>query len=119
VDAAYAYRFGDPQHDAIVVSLERDGELLSQAFRFPVGFPTEAVEAEVSATWGGNCVRVASDRLLYGVRIHAPGLVSSDDAFCVEPGRVRTVAVTGTARDEVGEITAVNLSGGIRITSQG
>jgi beta-mannosidase len=33
VDASYAYRFGPPGHDAIVVALEQDGAVVSEAVR--------------------------------------------------------------------------------------
>ncbi len=47
VDAAWAFRFGPPMQDAIVVSLERDGSpergsnVIGQAVRFPAGRPLQ------------------------------------------------------------------------------
>ncbi len=42
VDAAYAYHFGPPAHNAIVVSLETPEDmLLSQSMHFPVGRPLQ------------------------------------------------------------------------------
>ncbi|HSP20070.1 MAG TPA: hypothetical protein VLQ79_11180, partial [Myxococcaceae bacterium] len=64
VDAAWAYRFGPPSHDAIVISLERDladgsvaddpPEVLSQSVRFPAGPPgsrESAAQLGLSATF--------------------------------------------------------------------
>jgi beta-mannosidase len=130
VDAAWAYRFGPPAQDAIVVSLLRDleqgSELLSQAFHFPAGRPM-TLEPErrlgLSASVAGDpdgTVRltVATRRLAYGVRIHVPGFAPSDDAFSIEPGGARTVTLRpALAREPVngGWITALNLLGRVAI----
>ena len=108
VDASYAYRFGDPQHDLIVATLEGpDGgsEPISQAFRFPVGRPTDTADAaalglEASARSDGDDVvlTVRSRRLAYGVRVHADGLTPDDDAFSVEPGGHRVVRLRAGSR---------------------
>ena len=130
VDAAWAYRFGPPAQDAIVVSLERDGaegaELLSQAFHFPAGRPLAPVPehrlglAATAATDEDGTVRltVTSRRLAYGVRIHAAGFSSSDDAFSVEPGGARTIALVPSGpgvRFDGGLLTALNLAGRVVI----
>jgi beta-mannosidase len=103
VDAAWTYRFGPPSHDAVVVSLEaHDGHLRSQAFRFPAGRPLRpepadglALEAAAHRRPDGSVeLVVATRRLAYGVRVHAPGYRASEDAFCVEPGRRRTTVLT-------------------------
>jgi beta-mannosidase len=129
VDASWAYRFGPPSQDLVVASLEEDSEtkLLSQAFRFPAGRPLQPRSAEelgvsaVAETSGeGGCVRVGGQRLLYGVRLELPGYLSSDDAFCVEPGRHRHIILTPAgepAREVAGSpaLTALNLRGRVRI----
>jgi beta-mannosidase len=126
VDASWAYRFGPPAQDVIVASLERDGpdgvDLLSQAFHFPAGRPLNPEPehrlglAATATPFEGGCVRltVTSRRLAYGVRVHAPGFASSDDAFSVEPGGTRTVTLE--AQDGGGPLgeawlTALNLVG--------
>jgi len=121
-DAAWAYRFGPPQHDVVVASLERDGVPLSQAFRFPAGRPLERESAdrlglEAHATTGDDGVlrvTVRTRRLAYGVRVHAAGHVGDDDAFCLEPGGERTIALRPVA-DEASaapaSIDALNLDG--------
>jgi beta-mannosidase len=131
-DASWAYRFGPPAQDVIVVSLERDAEgrpeLLSQSMRFPAGRPLSrepgtrlGLEAEAEPV-DGDVVRltVRSRRLAYGVRVHAPGFIATDDAFSVEPGgrRVLLLRSRGDAAWDGGRLTALNLEGGIRIASQ-
>jgi beta-mannosidase len=111
VDASYAFRFGPPQHHAVVVSLETpDGELLSQSFRFPAGRPLEQESAEslgLEARVDGDTLVVRSRRLAYGVRVHNAAV--SDNAFSVEPGGERVVQLLGEPSDIT--LTAVNLSG--------
>jgi beta-mannosidase len=130
VDASWAYRFGPPAQDVIVASLIRndaDGdELMSQSFHFPAGRPM-SLEPErrlgLSATAapdidGTVALTVASRRLAYGVRIHVPGFAPSDDAFSVEPGGARTVALHPSRAGQPfagGGITALNLTGRVAI----
>jgi beta-mannosidase len=107
VDAAYAYRFGPPGHDAIVVSLEDGDGLLSQSVRFTLARPPVS-DLGLEATLRDGQLAVRTRRLAYGVRVHVPGSVSSDDAFCVEPGRERIVELRPPGS---GWLTAVNLDG--------
>ena len=98
VDAAWAYRFGPPAQHAIVATLHRVGadgppgadDVASQAFFFPAGRPTErraAAELGLRVSVSEDTLRLQADRLVYGVRISAPGFSPLDDAFSVEPGR--------------------------------
>jgi beta-mannosidase len=130
VDASWAYRFGPPAQDAIVASLERDGpggvEVLSRAFQFPAGRPLSQEPAQRlgldatarTADDGTVQLAVTTRRLAYGVRIHAPGFVASDDAFSVEPGGTRTVTLRPTATGSTSAgawLTALNLLGQVAI----
>ncbi len=121
-DVTWAYRFGPPQQDVVVASLERDGALLSQAVRFPVGPPMQPLSAgelgiviDVRTTRdGASSVVVGSRRALWGVRLALEGFTGSDDAFAVEPGRERTIELrpTGSPGEPVaGALTALNLAG--------
>ncbi|MEA2404420.1 MAG: beta-mannosidase, partial [Thermoleophilaceae bacterium] len=131
VDASWAYRFGPPQQDVIVATLEPEGggEPLSQAFRFPAGRPAAAepperlaLEAVARARGDGALeVSVRSQRLAYGVRIHMTGCESDDDAFSIEPGRERTILLRPAGpppRDPSGTVTALNMTGRVRIETQ-
>lgn len=126
VDAAWAYRFGPPAHDTIVASLLRDdgqdAEPISQAFHFPAGRPmTVEPQRRMGLTAGlaedaDGSVRltIATRRLAYGVGIHVPGFVPSDDAFSVEPSGTRTVTLRPAVAGQPvsgGWLTALNLLG--------
>lgn len=142
VDASWAYRFGPPGHDLIVLTLETDdresGEarVVSQSCRFIGTHPTgrePAARLGVTADLrtfpgrdGETAVTVRSERLLYGARIAMPGFVPEDDAFIVEPGHAKTIRLRrtgGEAGDGVGAqtapapgtLTALNLAGRLRI----
>ncbi|HET7051055.1 MAG TPA: hypothetical protein VFI54_22500 [Solirubrobacteraceae bacterium] len=126
-DVSWAYRFGPPAQDLIAVSLERDdGELESQCFRLPAGRPLrretpERLGVEVHAQPAGEdsaSLTVSSERFLYGVRLTVPGFCPQDDAFSVEPGRPRVVALRRIAAGgeaAQGSITALNLDGRVPI----
>jgi beta-mannosidase len=129
-DAAWAYRFGPPAQHAIVATLHRagadgppgaDGDL-SQAFFFPAGRPTgrrAAAEMGLRVSASEDALRFDTDRLVYGVRISAPGFTPLDDAFSVEPGAGRTVALRREdleARAQSATITALNLEDQVRAT---
>ena len=128
IDASYAYRFGPPAHDLIVVTLEPEsgGEPISQSFRFPAGRPTAVEDADAlglrveAEALEGELIRlrVGSHRLAYGVRIHADGFTPSDDAFSVEPGGARLVTLEPReAGVELAgaTLTALNLEGRMAI----
>jgi beta-mannosidase len=130
VDAAWAYRFGPPAQDAIVATLhgagdheaDADGKVLSQAFFFPAGRPTDrrsAADLGLRLFASQDALRLETERLVYGLRISAPGFTPSDDAFCVEPGSGRTVALRRDdpeARADKASVTALNLSGQLSAT---
>ena len=132
VDASWAYRFGEPQHDLIVASLESTDdspEPLSQAVRFPAGRPAGTQGAaelglEAAASRDGDDVllTVRSRRLAYGVRVRATGFAPDDDAFSVEPGGHRVVRLR--AREAGAErtpltLTALNLEGSVKVVVDG
>jgi beta-mannosidase len=127
VDVTWAYRFGPPAQDLVVLSMEQaGGRLLSQAFRFPIGRPTLLEPADrlgVSATvrrpeGSTASVTVSARRLLYGVRVRVPGFRALDDGFCVEPGHEREVELEALSTETTlarGSLTALNLSGRVAI----
>jgi beta-mannosidase len=142
VDIAWAYRFGPAAQDLVAVSVERDRdgatELLSQAFRCPAGRPTAVrtadelgLSARLQTGAGGElAVRVASARFADGVRVSVSGHVPADDAFGVEPGHERVVALAPAAPGDprarsdppaagTGVLTALNLAGRARIAPLG
>ena len=131
VDAAWAYRFGPPSQNLIVVTLERpeSGEQISQSFRFPAGRPTErdpasrvGLEVAAVAADDGVTLRIRSRRLAYGVRIHGDGFTPADDAFSVEPGAERSVPLRtsgGGSQFAGATLSALNVDGSIAIVPPG
>jgi beta-mannosidase len=119
VDASWAYRFGPPAQNLIVVSLERDVaggvELMSQAFHFPIGRPTEVesssalgFRAEAHRTRdGGVRLLLEATKCLHGVRIEAPGFEPDDDGFSLEPGRARAVNLRAMGSGSDAEAIAI------------
>jgi beta-mannosidase len=133
VDASWAYRFGPPAQDVIVVTLE-DGTdegagPISQSFRFPSGRPMAVESAErlglegvASASGGGLRLEVGSRRLAYQLRLLVPGFAPTDDAFSVEPGGRRTVALLPLEAGALfrgGGIRALNLDGTLAVRWEG
>jgi beta-mannosidase len=133
VDASWAYRFGPPAQDLIVLSLERHGghrtELLSQSFRLPAGRPAvrePAGQLGVSATMrvtsdSAAQVTVSSRRFAYGVSLRVPGFICADDAFSVEPGHERSIDLRRLPRSPEpggGSLTALNLAGRVQIAQE-
>jgi beta-mannosidase len=127
-DASWTYRFGPPAQDAIFASLESlegEGELLSQSVHFPAGRPLRledaarlglTVEASAGEREGEALLRLRSERVLWGVRVAAPGQHADDDAFSLEPGRTRTVTLRAedldTSRSSV-SVHALNMLGSV------
>lgn len=98
VDAAYAYRFGPPQHDLVVVAIDALG--LAHA-REPAGRSA----ARLSAEQLGLSV---ADRLATTRRAVLGARVGDGPQFVIEPGRPR--AVPGPSR-----LVARNLAGTVAI----
>jgi beta-mannosidase len=130
VDVSWSYRFGPPAQDLVVISLEKETggatELLSQSFRFPAGRPATALPATamglsasvVNSAGAEARLVVRTTALAYGVRVQLPGYVPAEDAFSVEPGRCREVALAATdvgAPGAGGSLTALNLAGRVVI----
>lgn len=94
-DLTYAYRFGPPEHDAVVVRLLAGEELLAEAAHFPQGRgrerPAPAVQARVERDADGWSLVLATDRLAEAAHIEDAGFRPEDDWFCLTPGREKRV----------------------------
>ncbi len=129
VDVSWAYRFGPPAQDLVVLSLEQAGEtgatLLSQSFLHPAGRPAERASGDrlgLEVTLHGSdedapVLRIATRGFAYGVRVDVPGFRPSDDAFSIEPGHAREIALRreGEVATVRGAVTALNLQGSVRV----
>jgi beta-mannosidase len=129
VDISYAYRFGEPQQDLVVATLERGEDVIGQAVRFPVGRPRTRESAEelglvatASARRDSTEVTIVSRRFVYGARLARSGFVPVEDAFDIEPGHSRTITMRPTSeKSSAGDgsvvLRALNLSGTLRVPS--
>jgi beta-mannosidase len=136
VDISWAYRFGAPAQDAIVVSLHGHqgqdglGEQLSQSVRFPAGpGPMEREPIErigLSATLapredGSAVLELSSARLAHGVRVHARGYTAREECFTLEPSvarRVQLLPCAGERSLEDVRVSALNMHGRARAALQ-
>lgn len=127
VDASWAYRFGPPAA-AVAATLVADGDEeadAAPAFFFPAGPPLERVAAaalglgaSARLVEGGAMLELRSESVVYGVRVRSEAMVAGDDAFSLEPGRPRRVALRSLDPDKTPPslvVEAVNLKGPIAI----
>jgi beta-mannosidase len=135
VDASWAYRFGPPGHDLVVLSVERQDagatELVTQSFRFRAGaLPASASASELGLDAGiepldddAIVLTVAARRFVYGLRAAVPGFRADDDCFSIEPGGERRVLLRredASAPSPPGAtLTALNLVGRLRVSGSG
>jgi beta-mannosidase len=128
IDASYAYRFGPPQQDVIVVSLygSEHQSPLSQAFYFPVKYPIErrplcelGITATVEINTDGTLeISLTAQRLAWAVRAWVPGFLPDDAYFNLEPQIARNVRFTpihDLLRPRNIDVTAANAEGRINI----
>lgn len=125
-DSTYAYRFGPPSFDCVTARLVRpdSGKLIASDFFFPgkIRFepqPAEALQiAVVRQSRTRVLIEVRADRMIYGVRLEAPGYVPGDNHFHVAPGECRRVLFTRTAPSAAPlqlEAHAVNIAGSVQL----
>ena len=100
VDANFAYQFGPQDHEVVVASVHVNGDdipLLQHFHRIgPLSLQRELCDTlglRGAGTWhhGELHAMVYSTRPAWGVRVYAPGLVSDDSWFGIEPNRPRRV----------------------------
>jgi hypothetical protein len=62
-------------------------------------------------------LRIATRGFACGVRVDAPGFRPSDDAFSIEPGHAREIALRreGQVATVGGIVTALNMQGSVRV----
>ncbi|MEO7041812.1 MAG: glycoside hydrolase family 2 protein [Gemmatimonadaceae bacterium] len=116
-DVSYAYMFGKPNHDAVVVSLidPDSGKLLGESFHFPTGIGASRAPAHIQAnvtriSETAYSLTIASDELALAVAIEAIGWRLSDNYFNIAPGRERTILLSadGVSSRLSGRVTALN-----------
>ncbi len=121
LDLTYSYRFGPPDHDAVVVRFEPnhpEAVPITVIYR-PNGLPAVrqadlGLAATAAATSGGYRLAIRTTGLAHGVRIEAPGFRPDDNYFDLEPETTRTVLLTGTGV-LAGIVEAINSSSPVPI----
>jgi len=119
-DAAAAYRFGPPRHEAIVARLQDlEGRVLSEDVHFPAGMRLamkDRADVRLEARReeaGAVALSIASDVLLQGVSLACEGFVPDDNHFHLTPRREKRVLLRpreGSARGSCVAIRALNLA---------
>jgi beta-mannosidase len=115
-DYGYAYRFGPAEHQVVVARLRVDGEVVAEAFGFPLGRSAALYSAKVTAGTGhdasGWFLDLTTSVFAQSVHIHVPGYVPADDWFHMtsdRPRRIRLSPVPGaqTASRPTGEVRSL------------
>ena len=120
VDLGWSWRFGPPVCDAVVATLRAaTGEVLGQAFHFPLGFGLDqrpaadiglAAQARLLGADSAE-VHVRTRRLAIGVHLDVPGWTPDDNHFHLAPGDTRRLRLRRTAAGELaGTLHALNTS---------
>lgn len=102
-DYGYAYRFGPAEHQVVIARLRVDGEVVAEAFCFPLGrsaaLHPATLTAEVGADASGWYVDVATSVFAQSVHLAVPGYLPAEDWFHLaadRPRRIRLEALPGT-----------------------
>lgn len=115
-DANYAYRFGPPSHDVTVARLRHaeTGEILSEAFHFPLGRANAFHDAEITVSVTGDkgefWLEISTDIFAQTVNIECDNYCASDNGFHLAPGairRIRLAALSKTAERPAGMIRSL------------
>ncbi len=116
VDTTYAYRFGPPSHDLVVVTLDdaASGERLSSDFYFPLGMPSgremdvgldAAAMPEPDGTFS---VDVSTKRFAQSVWIDLKAGTPDDNHFHLAPGERKRIRVRSSPGKLEGTVRALN-----------
>lgn len=102
-DYGYAYRFGPAEHQVVIARLRVGGEVVAEAFGFPLGrsaaLHPATLTAEVGADASGWFVDVATSAFAQSVHLSIPGYLPADDWFHLaadRPRRIRLASLPGT-----------------------
>ena len=98
MDLSYAYRFGPPACDLVVVELDTEAAAVSPAFHFPIGLPREReldVGLAATAVMDGDAVQLTltTRRFAQSVAIECDGFVAADDFVHIAPGSAHVVTL--------------------------
>lgn len=112
-DYGYAYRFGPAEHQVVIARLRVDGEVVAEAFHFPLGRAGALHPATLSATVGSDAsgwfLDIAASAFAQSVHLNVPGQLPADDWFHLAPDRPRRIRLarlpeTDPAEAPTGEV---------------
>ncbi|NPD65154.1 glycoside hydrolase family 2 protein [Lichenicola cladoniae] len=116
-DISRAYRFGPPEHDITIATLHcrRSGEILSEAFHFPLGralplndLGLTAVLSQQDTDW---FLDIAASRFAQAVHVEVDGYRADREWFHLPPAvtrRVQLLPGPGVATRPTGFVRALN-----------
>jgi len=116
-DTTYAYRFGEPSHDATVAQLyDMESNILAaEAFHFPLGRGHQrhelGLQADLAHTNTGWCLQLEAKKLAQSVHILDDVYRPEDNWFHLAPGHRRQISLIPrfpTKAVPKGNIAAVN-----------
>ena len=121
MDLSYAYRFGPPPCDVVVVTLmDEQGKQIAQAFHFPAGMP---IEPQADLGLAARVTRlddrtyeltVSTQRLALGVHFDIPGFEAAHEHFHLAPGSEARVVLKGEGGEAPnGTVHAINAGGAL------
>ena len=115
LDLSFAYRFGPPTCDLVVVSFAG-----AEAYHFPVGLPSRreldlGLAATAVKVEDGFDVTLTTRRFAQSITFEAEGFEASDLWFHLAPGGTRTVRLRG-AGSLRGYVHALNCETPVKIT---
>lgn len=120
-DLTWAYRFGAPAHDVVVVSiLAEDGRALATECYWPRGLPHHpepAARLAATPTADGAGLLLESDAVLTGVAIRVEGATPTANYLSLEPGTPVMVPWIrrGSGAPIEGHVACLQLSTPVRI----
>jgi beta-mannosidase len=116
-DTTYAYRFGEPSHDATIAQLydTQSNELIAEAFHFPMGrghaVHELGLEAELIQNHAHWDLKLTTKKLAQSIHISDELFRAEDNWFHLAPGhsrRIRLAARQPTDARPKGSVAAVN-----------
>ncbi|HZZ71723.1 MAG TPA: hypothetical protein VFE24_05690 [Pirellulales bacterium] len=127
-DISYAYRFGPPQHEVVIVTwYDEARRVLSEAFHFierqikPDSAPADICAEFVEIGADEFEVTMSSDRFLHHAVLQAEGYLPDDNYFHLPPQRQKHVRFRPLKRHPpafAAELEAVNLAAPIPIVAR-
>ena len=115
-DTTYAFRFGPPGHDVSVARMfdHNSGELLAEAFHFPLGRSLSRQKVEFSGVIlrdeNGWMLELETAEFLQSVHIDCAEFVPEDNWFHLAPGVRRKIRLAGGDHAPQMDISALNTS---------